>query len=52
MAFDLDTYAAEAEQFVTEIGREYHMHFAGLKAEYEIAPIYERHASLRAGSRD
>jgi len=46
MAFDLDTYAAEAEQFETAIGREYYMHFAGIKEEFEIAPIYERHAGL------
>jgi hypothetical protein len=46
MAFDLDSYAAEAEQFETAIGREYYMHFAGMKEEFEIAPIYERHAGL------
>ena len=44
--FDIDTYAAEAEQFVTAIDREYYLHFAGLKAEFEIAPIYEQHAGL------
>jgi hypothetical protein len=44
--FDLDTYAAEAESFVSAIDREYYMHFAGHKEGFEIAPIYERHAGL------
>jgi hypothetical protein len=46
MAFDVDTYAAEAESFVSAIDREYYMHFAGHKEGFEIAPIYERHAGL------
>jgi hypothetical protein len=46
LTFDIDTYAAEAESFVTAIDREYYLHFAGIKEEYEIAPIYERHAGL------
>jgi hypothetical protein len=43
---DTDSYAAEAERFVSAIDREYFMHFAGHKDGYEIAPIYERHARL------
>jgi hypothetical protein len=46
MNFDIDTYAAEAENFLSEIDREYYLHFAGHKETYEVAPIYERHASL------
>jgi hypothetical protein len=46
MTFEIDRYAAEAESFVTAIDREYYLHFAGIKEEYEIAPIYERHAGL------
>jgi hypothetical protein len=46
LAVDLDTYAAQAEEFVGAMDREYYLHFAGHKAEFEIEPIYERHASL------
>ncbi len=42
----MDSYAAEAERFISAIDREYFMHFAGHKDEYEIEPIYERHAGL------
>jgi hypothetical protein len=43
---DLDAYRASAEEFVAELTAEYYHHYAGLKDEYEIEPIYERHASL------
>ncbi len=43
---DLDGYRRSAEAFVTELTREYYRHYAGLKDEYEIEPIYERHVSL------
>ena len=46
LAVDLDTYAAEAEQFIGEMDREYYLHFAGHKPEFEIEPIYEQHARL------
>jgi hypothetical protein len=46
LAVDLDTYAAEAEEFVGAMDREYYEHFAGHKPEFEIKPIYERHAGL------
>ena len=42
----LDTYAAQAEEFVGAMDREYYLHFAGRKPEFEIEPIYERHAGL------
>jgi len=43
---DVNDYRAEAEEFLSAIDREYYLHFAGLKDEYEIEPIYERHARL------
>ena len=46
LAVDLDTYAEQAEQFVGAMDREYYLHFAGHKPEFEIEPIYERHAGL------
>lgn len=46
MAFDLDTYSAQAERFVGELDREYHLHFSGQQAGYEVAAIYDRHADL------
>src|SRR5687768_3610366 len=46
LALDLDTYAEQAEQFVGSMDREYYLHFAGHKPEFEIEPIYERHAGL------
>jgi oligoendopeptidase F len=46
LAVDLDTYAAQAEEFVGAMDREYYRHFAGHKPEFEIQPIYERHAGL------
>jgi hypothetical protein len=46
LAVDLDTYAEQAEQFIGAMDREYYLHFAGHKREFEIEPIYERHAGL------
>jgi hypothetical protein len=43
---DLDTYAEQAEQFVGAMDREYYLHFAGHKPEFEIESIYKRHAGL------
>jgi hypothetical protein len=43
---DLDRYRAEADEFMTEISREHYLHFSGQKEEFEIEPIYERHAGL------
>ena len=45
-AVDVNDYRAEAEEFLSAIDREYYLHFAGLKDEYEIEPIYARHARL------
>ncbi len=43
---DLNGYRAEAEEFVSAIDREYYLHFSGQKDDFEIEPIYERHAGL------
>ena len=46
MATDLPAYRAEAEEFLVAIDREYYLHFSGQQDEYEIEPIYDRHAGL------
>jgi hypothetical protein len=43
---DLAAYRTEAEAFTAELGEEYHAHFAGLRAEFDVEPIYARHADL------
>jgi hypothetical protein len=43
---DLDRYRSQADQFMEELMREHYLHFSGQKDEFEIEPIYERHADL------
>ena len=43
---DVNDYRAQAEDFLGAIDREYYLHFSGIKDEYEIEPIYTRHAGL------
>lgn len=43
---DLEAYRTEAEQFVAALGAEYYEHFAGLKPDFDVAAIYERHRAL------
>jgi hypothetical protein len=43
---DLDAYRRSAEDFVSELTAEYYRHYAGLKASYEIEPIYDHHREL------
>jgi hypothetical protein len=43
---DLAAYRAEAEAFASALDREYYLHFSGQQEEFEIEPIYERHALL------
>jgi hypothetical protein len=43
---DLDLYRRQADDFSTEIGREYYLHFSGQKDDFEIEAIYERHSGL------
>jgi hypothetical protein len=45
-AVNADEYRSDAEAFVTALDREYYLHFAGLKDEFEIEAIYARHARL------
>ena len=46
MALDLDSFAERAEAFLTELDREYHLHFSGQKPDYEVEAVYERHEAL------
>ncbi|HEX5145514.1 MAG TPA: hypothetical protein VFV85_00720, partial [Conexibacter sp.] len=43
---DLDAYRVQAEAFTAELGEEYHGHFAGLRQDFDVEPIYARHAAL------
>ena len=43
MGFDLESYSRRAERFVSELDREYHLHFSGQQAEYRVQEIYDRH---------
>lgn len=43
---DLDRYREQADEFSTELEREYYLHFSGQKDDFEIEAIYERHAGL------
>jgi hypothetical protein len=46
MGLDLDSYSQRAEQFVSELDREYHLHFSGQKPDYRVEQVYENHAEL------
>jgi len=43
---DVNAYRLSAEAFMTDLTREYYLHYAGLKEAYEIEPIYGRHEEL------
>jgi hypothetical protein len=43
---DLEGYRGSAETFISELTAEYYRHYAGFKDDYEIEPIYKRHAGL------
>ncbi len=43
---ELDGYREGADRFIAELDEEYYLHYAGLKPEFELRPIYERHADL------
>ena len=43
---ELDGYRAGADRFIAELDEEYFLHYAGLKPEFELRPIYDRHADL------
>ncbi len=42
----VDAYREEADRFLAALDEELYLHFAGLKDEFELAPIYERYADL------
>src|SRR6266545_2409625 len=42
----LDAYREEADRFIAALDEEYYLHFAGLKENFELTPIYERYADL------
>lgn len=46
MAFDLDAYSVQAEQFLSELDREYHLHYSGQQPEYRVKEIHDRHRDL------
>ena len=37
----VDSYSERAQAFVTELDREYHLHYSGQKADFEIEAISE-----------
>jgi hypothetical protein len=43
---DTGDYRAEAETFLSDLDREYYLHFSGRKDDFEIEAIYARHAGL------
>ena len=43
---ELDAYREEADRFIAALDEEYYLHFAGLKDDLELAPIYERYSDL------
>jgi hypothetical protein len=43
---DLNAYRAETEDFIGALDREYYLHFAGLKDDYAIEAVYDRHPDL------
>ena len=43
---ELDGYRSGADRFIAELDEEYYLHYAGLKPEFELRAIYERHADL------
>ena len=43
---ELDAYREDADRFMAELDEEFYLHYAGLKETFDLAPIYERHASL------
>ncbi len=43
---ELDGYRAGADRFIAELDEEYYLHYAGLKPDFDLRSIYERHADL------
>ena len=43
---ELEAYRDEADRFIAALDEEYYLHFAGLKEDFELSPIYERFSDL------
>ena len=43
---ELEALSEDADRFIAELDEETYLHFAGLKATYDLVPIYERHEQL------
>jgi hypothetical protein len=43
---ELEGYREGADRFIAELDEEYYLHFAGLKENLDLEPIYERHQEL------
>jgi hypothetical protein len=43
---ELEAYRDEADRFIAALDEEYYLHFAGLKDEFQLSPIYERFSDL------
>jgi hypothetical protein len=46
VTIDLETYRAHAEQFTSELDKEYYLHFSGQKEAFDSAAVYDRHPDL------
>ena len=46
MAFDLDSYSAEAEEFLAQLDLTYHLHFSGQAPTYDVEAVYARRPYL------
>jgi hypothetical protein len=42
----LDAYRDEVDRFMAAMDGEFYLHYAGLKDDFELAPIYERYSDL------
>ena len=45
-AAELDHFRDRADRFIADLDEEFYLHYAGLKDELELAPIYERYSEL------
>jgi hypothetical protein len=45
-AADLDRFRDRADRFIAELDEEFYLHYAGLKEELELGPIYDRYSEL------
>jgi hypothetical protein len=43
---ELDAYRNGADRFIAELDEEFYLHYAGLKDDFDLTSIYERHSDL------